>query len=41
MPVGLLINFNVAYLSDGGVKRIINGKYEAADKLSRVEAVQE
>ncbi|MGZ8868688.1 MAG: GxxExxY protein, partial [Thermoanaerobaculia bacterium] len=30
LPVGLLINFNVAYLTDGGVKRIINGKYEAA-----------
>jgi GxxExxY protein len=41
MPVGLLINFNVAYLSDGGVKRIINGKYETAGKLSSVESVQE
>ena len=38
MPVGLLINFNVAYLSDGGVKRIINGKYEA--QRSALEAEQ-
>jgi GxxExxY protein len=28
LPVGLPINFNVAYLSDGGIRRIINGKYK-------------
>ena len=27
LPVGLLINFNVETLTDGGVKRMINGKY--------------
>jgi GxxExxY protein len=27
LPVGLLINFNVETLTDGGVKRIVNGKY--------------
>ena len=30
LPVGLLINFNVALLSDGGVKRIINPKYKGS-----------
>jgi hypothetical protein len=29
LPVGLLINFNVALLSDGRIKRIINGKPQA------------
>jgi GxxExxY protein len=27
LPVGLLINFNVATLTDGGVKRVVNAKY--------------
>ena len=27
LPVGLLLNFNVAVLTDGGVKRVINTKY--------------
>jgi len=29
LPVGLLINFNVEYLSGGGIKRIVNGKYNS------------
>ena len=27
LPVGLLINFNVEYLSGGGIKRVVNPKY--------------
>jgi len=28
LPVGLLINFNVECLSDGGIKRVVNGRYK-------------
>ena len=31
LPVGLLINFNVERLADGGVKRVINAKYRSSD----------
>jgi GxxExxY protein len=30
LPVGLLINFNVEYLSDGGIKRVVNPRYKAS-----------
>ena len=30
LPVGLLLNFNVEVLTDGGVKRIINSRYKPA-----------
>jgi GxxExxY protein len=30
MPVGLLINFNVDCLSDGGIKRVVNAKYKSS-----------
>jgi GxxExxY protein len=29
LPVGLLINFNVELLSNGGIKRVVNAKYAA------------
>jgi len=28
LPVGLLINFNVELLSQGGVRRVINSRYK-------------
>lgn len=29
LPVGLLINFNVELLSNGGIRRVVNSKYKA------------
>jgi GxxExxY protein len=37
LPVGLLINFNVELLSDGGIKRIVNGRYTAPPQTERTE----
>jgi GxxExxY protein len=31
LPVGLVINFNVETLTEGGVKRVVNAKYRAVE----------
>ena len=41
LPVGLLINFNVDRLTNGGVKRIINSKYKSIDANSTVGPADE